>query len=555
MMEYNGHHQILKARYRPTGGSSDPAVTYEYDSYGDRTAVIDELGHRKDYTYDAYRRQTSCIEQLTGPGASCTNVSWRGWDWIYDRVIDGSGSTFGMSAHTSKRLAHPDRARFQRRRVTARTFEFNNGITFEQTGVIQPLGVIGPSNPWHNGPATETHRFTYDENGQKSSYTDPRGRVTNYGYNNCNRLETTTEPKRASQPADPVTRLTYDAAGNKLTITFPDTTTQQSDAYDPFGQAWKLTDERHNVTDLVYKWRPMKKLQTVATYRQRDNPPGGQKRKRPTSITMEWDGRSRPFSRLTNISNVFSIIDYTYDDAGQVITESSTVVGSGASYGALNPAGTPTEAMRGDVFEYDKMGNRVGTHDIASRGATNFKRDDNKLTQYSSWTPVAINYDDDMGCSTYSSSFLWFGCDPLGRCGKRWMGSGTGNAQLEPGDVLLLRWARPGAGRQLRGEPGEFPGDGAITITMDKALHLLIREQYDYDAFGMPYFYKADGGTLGARAQWGNRFLITGGEWLQDLRIYDYRTRQISTRARPLPPVRSERVRRPRLQSVSLLSQ
>jgi RHS repeat-associated protein len=53
-----------------------------------------------------------------------------------------------------------------------------------------------------------------------------------------------------------------------------------------------------------------------------------------------------------------------------------------------------------------------------------------------------------------------------------------------------------------------------------------IREQYDYDAFGMPYVYDAGGFTLGAAAQWGNRFLFTGREWLGDLRIYDYRARQ-----------------------------
>lgn len=53
-----------------------------------------------------------------------------------------------------------------------------------------------------------------------------------------------------------------------------------------------------------------------------------------------------------------------------------------------------------------------------------------------------------------------------------------------------------------------------------------IREQYDYDAFGMPYVYNAGGGTLGTGVQWGNRFLFTGREWLQELRIYDYRARQ-----------------------------
>ena len=52
-----------------------------------------------------------------------------------------------------------------------------------------------------------------------------------------------------------------------------------------------------------------------------------------------------------------------------------------------------------------------------------------------------------------------------------------------------------------------------------------ILEQYDYDAFGQPYFYTA-GGTRATTSMYGNRFLFTGREWLQDLRIYDFRNRQ-----------------------------
>jgi RHS repeat-associated protein len=51
-----------------------------------------------------------------------------------------------------------------------------------------------------------------------------------------------------------------------------------------------------------------------------------------------------------------------------------------------------------------------------------------------------------------------------------------------------------------------------------------LQEQYDYDAFGFPYFYSAMGGKVTALPH--TRFLFTGREWLRDLRIYDYRARQ-----------------------------
>lgn len=54
-----------------------------------------------------------------------------------------------------------------------------------------------------------------------------------------------------------------------------------------------------------------------------------------------------------------------------------------------------------------------------------------------------------------------------------------------------------------------------------------IVEQYDYDAFGQPYFYSSTGQPLNS-STFGNRFLFTGREWLKDLRIYDYCNRCIN---------------------------
>ena len=265
---------------------------------------------------------------------------------------------------------------------------------------------------------------------------------------------------------------------------------------------------------------------------------------------------------------------YAYDEEGQLTS---------VSYRALDPAGTAMDAMRAEVFEYDKMGNRMGTHDLVGRGPTNFTRDNNGLNQYASWTPSVIKQDDDMGgdwgspghangvtmqdgwitasfnalnqpmamwCPTYGSSFLWFGYDPLGRCVKRWMGSDTGNApnsnpatylyydglnlvQEGSSAVIATRIYVHGAGVDQivasQVSSGEwryhhYDGQGNCILLTD--VSGAIREQYDYDAFGMPYYHSAFGGRLGGSAQWGNRFLFTGREWLQDLRIYDYRARQ-----------------------------
>jgi len=392
-MEYNGRHQVIKVHYRPTGGNSDPTVTTEYDKYGNRTAVIDELGHRKDYTYDAYRRCTSLTEQ-TGSNAGCNNNQVRRTDWIYDRVIEGdTQSTRLASTHTSKEWRiqiEPEFNDAHHRRATSRTFDRNNRMLSEQTGLIQlpgdPLGILQPP-----GPEAETHSVTYDANGQKSSSTDPLGRVTTYDYDDRNRLWKTNETVNTSMPR--TTETLYDVAGNKTLVKFPDLKTQSWADYDAFGQPGRSIDERNNTTHLYYRWGPMKELASVVTHRAKD---GGGTEDQPTQFWQDalgrptqtvfpdgtteettyelgqlktyktrrgqtrvidvYDERGREqhhywltpqnavdlqtpaisqiwddAGRLKKIWNSFSLIEYAYDEAGGVQTEGTTVTGTGLS--------------------------------------------------------------------------------------------------------------------------------------------------------------------------------------------------------------------------------
>ena len=783
-MEYNGRHLITKIHYRPTGGSGDPTVTYEYDKYGNRTAIINELGDRKDFTYDAYRRCTSSTEQIN-PGPGCGNVQVRRWDWIYDREVDGVGMR-PDSSHTSSEWRIQVEPVFNgdgHRRATARTFDVNNRILSERTGLIQlPTQPLG-----HNLQSvaeTGTSRFTYDENGQKKTYKDPHNRVTTYGYDLRNRLETTTEPERQNQPA-PVTVFTYDLAGNKTKVTFPDLKTQEWLDFDPFGQPRQFKDERGNVTDFNYwPWGPMNKLAEVITHREKDGggpledqhtqffydlmgrpettifPDGSREistyqlgqlvefktRKGQKKIIDLYDARGREkhhywrtfegnvdgttpavsrvwddANRLSSISNIFSTIAYTYDGAGQVRTESTTVAGEGvartvgycrypsgdvaqisypngtgitrfytsrgqlkdvgwgagatsyvyypdgtvnyqartngvttsygydgrgmigwlrhskdgydlakrdywrdkrdrieawkrgydqtynlmengrgnryeydwegqltqASYRAENPEGNATEPYRNDIFQYDKMGNRMGSNYLASRGATTFTRDVNGLNQYSAWTPSVINHDDDLegwgvggrangvvmqegwitgsynalnqpvGVTTSawngSGNWMWFGYDPLGRCVKRWVGphAGIPPNQLPPANShpatyyyydgwnLIQEGLSGGTPDRVYVHGGRTDEIVASWADGDWSQHQydaqgncilltdtdgLIREQYDYDAFGFPYVYDRWGNYIGGLPG-RNRFLFTGREWIKELRLYDYRAR------------------------------
>jgi hypothetical protein len=79
---------------------------------------------------------------------------------------------------------------------------------------------------------------------------------------------------------------------------------------------------------------------------------------------------------------------YAYDPEGQL---------TAAVYQALNPeTEDPVDPRRGDIFQYDAMGNRWGSSHVANRGDVNFTSKVNGLNQYHTWYALT-KYDDDLG--------------------------------------------------------------------------------------------------------------------------------------------------------------
>ncbi len=263
---------------------------------------------------------------------------------------------------------------------------------------------------------------------------------------------------------------------------------------------------------------------------------------------------------------------YAYDAEGQLTQ---------ASYRALNPEPwlALSDAKRSDSFQYDALGSRYGSNRIASRGIyMDFTRRDNGLNQYHMWSPYSgIFYDDNfnanwqfpgngvmmadgyftasynalnqpvaMGSQGLGNNFYWFWHDPLGRCVKRWLGNGNG---VPTGAITYFYydgWNLVQEGPNASTADRLYVHGGRVDEIVaskqggqwyhhhyDARGHCLlltnstgaIQEQYDYDAFGMPYFYNAAGTSLGNFGGVGNRFLFTGREWIKDLRVYDYRHR------------------------------
>src|SRR6266404_2003125 len=276
---------------------------------------------------------------------------------------------------------------------------------------------------------------------------------------------------------------------------------------------------------------------------------------------------------------------FHYDDEGQLLE---------GWYNATDPANSGAGNTRYDGFSYDALGNRGQNNYVASRGQMSFTHKDNGLNQYRAWWPYSYtNYDDDIGGTwgapgaangvlmqdgwvtagfnavnqpmyitspTYygTSNWMYFGYDPLGRCVKRWV-SDSGDVYSNPATYFHYDgWNLLQEGNNAWGPSRVYVHGNRMdevvwsynTFTGDQAFHhydarghctLLtdssgsILEQYEYDAFGWPYFYDANGNSIGAYdpvqnlwegySQFGNRFLFTGREWIADLKLYDYRNR------------------------------
>ena len=147
------------------------------------------------------------------------------------------------------------------------------------------------------------------------------------------------------------------------------------------------------------------------------------------------------------------------------------------------------------------------------------------------------------GKSYFSADWMWFGYDPLGRLVKRWKSSsgdpnttsatffyydGSSLVQEGPAAAFVDRVYVHGGrideivASQVSGVwyNHHYDAQGSCILLSNDSGG--IEQQYDYDAFGFPYFYTGSGGKAGSPK---TRFLFTGREWIVDMRIYDFRAR------------------------------
>lgn len=180
--------------------------SFAYDIYGNRTSVTDELGHTTRYEYDDYNRVTKVTNHLNE--FTVTNYAL---DWVNPYL------------HTSRSLKYVNSP-------MNKNVVYDYDANFRRIDQVAALGT--PDEAWT--------LFEYDDAGNLKKSTDPRWKVTTYGYDNRNR-----QTSVKNEELNETTIFGYDDVGNKIRETRPDTSFKTWD-YDTMNRLWHVYDWRYS---------------------------------------------------------------------------------------------------------------------------------------------------------------------------------------------------------------------------------------------------------------------------------------------------------------------
>ncbi len=218
---------------------------YRYDDADNLTQTIAPSGAPTDNVYDAVGELT----RTTDPAGVITQL---GYDFAgrQVRVTDGLGRTARAAYDLAGRLVSESDLRPDGSQVRQQTYGYD--LAGNLTTATDPLGhpttytydaanqLVKQVEPTSD-TASITTTFGYDAAGDKTRFTDGRGNSTVYTLNSLGLPESVIEPSTTAQPAlaDRTWTVSYDAAGNPVTVTAPGNVTRQR----TFDAADRLTGE------------------------------------------------------------------------------------------------------------------------------------------------------------------------------------------------------------------------------------------------------------------------------------------------------------------------
>lgn len=236
---YDSNGNILTSA-TPIDGARTATTTYSYgDGFhtADVTAISDPRGRTTSFSYDTYGQLASTTDPdgnettdsytCTPAGVGCrSNIGW-----VYASVTPRGNVSGATPANFTTTYTYDD----DDEQLSATdpyghaTHTSYNGDGAAHTVQDRDGNVTtydhnadGELVKVINPDATVT-RTGYDDDGNVTSQTDGNTHATHYTYDPLNRVETATTPATSAEPSGIETDDTYDPAGNLLTVTQPAT--------------------------------------------------------------------------------------------------------------------------------------------------------------------------------------------------------------------------------------------------------------------------------------------------------------------------------------------
>ena len=208
----------------------------------------------------------------------------------------------------------------------------SSAVTQQHSGIFDALGRVLQDI----GGVGQTTSYTYDNNGNAVSITDPLTHVTQQAFDALNRLSQVTQPS----PVGGTIVTTYDAHDRPLTVTDPDGNVT-SYVYDGFGDVIEQTSPDSGTTLYYYdadgnltKEEDADKVVTTYSYDALDRvlttryPADSTEN---VAYTYDQSGHGFGTGRLTSLTDAAGTLSRSYDERGNILNETRQTQGQSLS--------------------------------------------------------------------------------------------------------------------------------------------------------------------------------------------------------------------------------